>query len=233
MCQQGETKDSNKMASNNDETNLPAGPLFKIFTFLIELLVLIQRVVLSIIKAVFELVCPPRPRDIRGQTVLVTGSGNGLGKLLAVDLAKLGAHLVLVDLDEDSNEATKSEIKETKEMGQHVYTYQCDLSKRADLHRVIGQIKKEVNKIDILVNCAGTANGRILKDCPEHAIDRVFEVNVKSQILVSRIHSNDIIVPTLYLSIQFFSKVVVGCGDKLCAQTAPYSKGVSPKTVEE
>ena len=184
MCQQG---DSNKDPDNEgDTTMLPAGPLFQVFTFVIELLVLIQRVILSILKAAFELFCPPRPKDIRGQTILVTGSGNGLGKLLAIDLAKLGAHLVLLDLDEDANEATKSEIKDEKEMGQNVYAYQCDLSKRADVHKVIGQIRKEVNKIDILINCAGAANGRTLNDCPEHAIDRVFEVNIKSQILVSQ-----------------------------------------------
>ena len=186
MCEQGESgnRDSNRMAEDNT-SQLPAGPLFKIFTFIIEVLVVIERVVLSIVRAGFEILFPPRPKDIRGQTVLITGAGNGLGKLLALDLVKLGVHLVLVDYDEEANKDTESEIKNVKEKGQLVYTYHCDLSKRVDLHRVIGQIKKDVSKVDLLVNCAGTANGKMLTECSEHAIDRVFEVNVKSQILVS------------------------------------------------
>lgn len=63
--------------------------------------------------------------------------GSGIGKLLAKKLAKLGAIVVVWDVDEKNNEQTKNEIVAD---GGKAYAYKCDLTKKDDIYRVAQQV---------------------------------------------------------------------------------------------
>lgn len=78
-----------------------------------------------------------RCKSVYGEIVLVTGAGSGIGRLMAKRFAKLGAKLVLVDIDEKANENTASEISM---QGGTVYTFTCDLSKRDEIYRVADEV---------------------------------------------------------------------------------------------
>jgi all-trans-retinol dehydrogenase (NAD+) len=78
-----------------------------------------------------------RSKNINGEIVLVTGSGNGIGKLMSIKLAKLGAKLVLVDIDQASNEKTAKEITES---GGYAKSFTCDLSNRDSIYQVSEQV---------------------------------------------------------------------------------------------
>jgi len=78
-----------------------------------------------------------RSKNINGEIVLVTGSGNGIGKLMSIKLAKLGAKLVLVDIDQASNEKTAKEICEN---GGYAKSFSCDLSNRDSIYQVSEQV---------------------------------------------------------------------------------------------
>jgi all-trans-retinol dehydrogenase (NAD+) len=78
-----------------------------------------------------------RSKNINGETVLVTGAGNGIGKLMALKLAKLGSKLILVDIDQASNEKTAKEITEN---GGYAKSFTCDLSNRDSIYQVSEEV---------------------------------------------------------------------------------------------
>ena len=79
-----------------------------------------------------------RCKNIKGQLCLVTGSGNGIGKLMAKKFAKHGARLILVDVDEKENQRTEKEILAG---GGFAKAFKCDLSRREEIYL----LAKEVN----------------------------------------------------------------------------------------
>lgn len=92
------------------------------------------------LETVFRLFIPVRRKSVAGETVLITGAGSGLGRLLSLEFAKLGARLVLWDINKEG-------IKETARliMEQHkarANTYVCDCSDRAEVYRVADQVRK-------------------------------------------------------------------------------------------
>ncbi|KAL3272787.1 hypothetical protein HHI36_014247 [Cryptolaemus montrouzieri] len=138
------------------------------------LLLSIAIIIQSIVKS-----CLPNSyrtlKDIRGQKVLITGGGGGLGRLLALRLAKHGASVILWDVNLEGVEET---VKQVKEQGGEAHGYKCDLSKNDDVYRVAEITKKQVGDVDILINNAGVLSGKLLMDTPDELIKRTFDVNI-------------------------------------------------------
>jgi NADPH:quinone reductase-like Zn-dependent oxidoreductase len=90
--------------------------------------------------AIYRLMVPShyRSKSVRGETILITGSGSGIGKLLSKKFARLGAKLVLVDIDEAANHKTANEILID---GGIATTFKCDLSKREDIYKVADEVE--------------------------------------------------------------------------------------------
>jgi len=78
-----------------------------------------------------------RSKDVKGEIVLITGAGSGLGKLMAKKLAKLGARLVLIDVDEKANQKTANEILNE---GGNAKAFTCDLSDRKAIYVVADEV---------------------------------------------------------------------------------------------
>ncbi|KAL3889778.1 hypothetical protein ACJMK2_002106 [Sinanodonta woodiana] len=114
-------------------------------------------------------------KSINGETVLITGAGSGIGRCMAIRFAKLGARLVLWDINEAGNKETAAKVAEA---GATVKTYTVDLCNRADVYRVAERVKKEVGDVDILVNNAGIVTGRKFLDCPDDMIQKTMDVNI-------------------------------------------------------
>ncbi|XP_067938152.1 epidermal retinol dehydrogenase 2-like isoform X1 [Watersipora subatra] len=130
-------------------------------------------IVSGMVKAVLPVSWLPK-KDISKDTALVTGAGSGIGRALAISLAKHGCRLVLWDINEEGNEATASEIKR---FGGRADTYTVDLSKREDVYKVADQVLSEVGVIDILVNNAGIVTGKTFLHCPDALIEKSMQVN--------------------------------------------------------
>ncbi|GJQ79961.1 hypothetical protein Trydic_g9439 [Trypoxylus dichotomus] len=125
--------------------------------------------VLLFVPATYEPV-----KTVAGETVLITGAGSGLGRQLAVKLAKKQAKIVIWDIDAKGLEDTYKMIKGA---GGIVYSYKCDLTKREEIYRVAEQVEKDVGEVTILINNAGVVSGYWLWDTPDHLIQRTFDVN--------------------------------------------------------
>jgi 2-keto-3-deoxy-L-fuconate dehydrogenase len=110
--------------------------------------------------------------QLTGKVAVVTGSGSGIGKAVALLFAKQGAAVHLVDLNEEAIKATASEIKNN---GGNAIPQPCDVTDQSQVKEVFNNI----GKVDILVNSAGVSHVGNIENTPEADFDRLYNVNVK------------------------------------------------------
>lgn len=96
-------------------------------SFFVELLFLIWEFNKCIFWTVFYFVFSPPEKYVRNEIVLITGSGKGLGRQLAIEFAKRGSILVLIDIDDTENGKTVELVKANGLNSKRIYAYHCDL----------------------------------------------------------------------------------------------------------
>ena len=122
--------------------------------------------------------------NIEGKTALVTGCKRGIGFAMAEALAEAGADILGVSA---SLETSGSEIeKAVKAKGRKFKGYQCDFSNRKALYEFISKVKSENPQIDILVNNAGTILRQPAAEHSDEYWDKVIEVNLNAQFILTR-----------------------------------------------
>lgn len=122
--------------------------------------------------------------DLSGKTALVTGCKRGIGKAMAIALAEAGANIIGVSATlETSGSAVE---KEVTALGRSFKGYACDFSNRAALYAFIKRVKADTPVIDILVNNAGTILRKPATEHPDEYWDKVVEVNLNAQFILSR-----------------------------------------------
>uniref|UniRef100_A0A3Q3FH86 Short chain dehydrogenase/reductase family 16C, member 5a n=1 Tax=Labrus bergylta TaxID=56723 RepID=A0A3Q3FH86_9LABR len=118
---------------------------------------------------------PMKKKNVTGEVVLITGSGSGIGRLMAQEFAALGTVLVLWDINQDGMKETARLAKESG--ASRVHYYVCDCSDKTEVYRVADQVKREVGDVGILVNNAGIVTGKKFMDAPDSLIEKTVEVN--------------------------------------------------------
>ena len=118
--------------------------------------------------------------SLKGKVCVITGTTSGIGYVTSHRLAQYGAHLVMIVRNKKKGEEVKKEIEEQ-------YATQCDLfiadfSRFEDIHKVVDQIKKTYQRIDVLILNAGTFLQR--KSFTEVGIETTFQVNHLSPFLL-------------------------------------------------
>lgn len=116
---------------------------------------------------------------LRGQTLLVTGGGSGIGRLMALGAAERGARVIVWDLAGPAGDAVRDEIRER---GGSAESFAVDVSDREAV--VVAAAKS--GPVDVVVNNAGVVTGRRLLDATDEGIERTFRVNVHSLYWVTR-----------------------------------------------
>lgn len=117
--------------------------------------------------------------ELRDQTVLITGGGSGIGRLLALGAAARGARVVVWDLSAHSADAVRDEIRAR---GGRAESARVDVSERD----AVAAAAQATGSVDVLVNNAGVVTGRRLVDADEEQIERTFRVNTLSLYWVTR-----------------------------------------------
>ena len=112
-----------------------------------------------------------------GKSAIVTGAGRGIGKATALRFAREGADVLVPDLDLASSQAAAKEIQA---LGRKGVPMQMDVTRMADIHRMVETAVREFGKIDILVNNAGIVIVRDLLELTEAEWDRTMDVNAKA-----------------------------------------------------
>ncbi len=119
-----------------------------------------------------------------GKVALVTGCRRGIGQAIALALAEAGADIAGVSR---SLEAAGSEVeREVFARGRRFAAYACDFGDRPALYGFIERVKRDFPVIDILVNNAGTIFRKPAIEHPDEYWDRVIEVNLNAQFILSR-----------------------------------------------
>jgi NAD(P)-dependent dehydrogenase (short-subunit alcohol dehydrogenase family) len=120
---------------------------------------------------------------IEGRTAVVTGGGSGIGRATAILLSRNGARVVVADVDTVGGPETVREIK--KSHGQAIFV-ETDVSRKADVNRLMGTAVSKFCSIDILFNNAGIPGPHSITDTSEEEWDRVLAINLKGVFLCSK-----------------------------------------------
>ncbi|MBK9748988.1 MAG: SDR family oxidoreductase [Chloroflexi bacterium] len=119
-----------------------------------------------------------------GKTALVTGARRGMGRAMAVALAEAGADVIGVSTSlEHSGSAVEADVRAA---GRRFSGYACDFADRSALYTFVEQVKADFPVIDILVNNAGTILRKPAVEHPDEYWDKVLEVNLNAQFILSR-----------------------------------------------
>jgi len=121
--------------------------------------------------------------DLRGKVAVVTGGGKGIGKAIALGLAKAGAKVVVAARSASEIAAVADEILS---MGGEAIARQTDLTISEQIDSLVEETIKAFGTIDILVNNAARSFLRPLLDLREDGFDKIFDTNVKGLFLLSR-----------------------------------------------
>ena len=122
--------------------------------------------------------------ELTGKIALVTGGSRGIGRAAAVALAKAGAG-VAVNFNRRESEA-QAVCGEVEAGGRRALAVRADVSKAAEVARLVEAVEKGLGSIDILVNNAGISLPQPLSEITERDWENVLTVNLKSVFLVTQ-----------------------------------------------
>ena len=121
---------------------------------------------------------------LNNKIALVTGASRGIGRAIAIELAKQGAD-VIVNYSRDEKGALEV-AEEIKKIGRRSIAVKADVSSFDDCSRMFGIIKKEFGKLDVLVNNAGITMDRSLKKMTQDEWNKIISVNLNSMYNVTK-----------------------------------------------
>lgn len=113
---------------------------------------------------------------LTGKVALVTGAAQGIGRAIALLLARNGADIVISDINLEKAEETAKEIRA---IGPKAMAIKVDVSNLGDVERMVEGILEKLAKIDILVNNAGITRDKLILRMTEEDWDAVLGVNLK------------------------------------------------------
>lgn len=115
------------------------------------------------------------------QTALITGAGHGIGRAIALRLAKEGIHIV-INYSSSKDEAAEL-AREAEAFGVETLLVKADISKEEEIEKLFEKALTISGRVDILVNNAGITRDNLLLRMSEEDFDRVMEINLKGSFL--------------------------------------------------
>lgn len=122
--------------------------------------------------------------DLSGRTALVTGAKRGIGRAIAVALARHGADVIGASASQEAEGSEVSRLVEAE--GRRFIGRSCDLSSREATHDLISWLSEQGHRVDILVNNAGTSKVAPAVEQTDEGWDRVLEVNLSAPFILAR-----------------------------------------------
>lgn len=113
-------------------------------------------------------------KKLKDRVAAITGAASGIGRMLAVNLAKEGCHLAISDIDKKGLEETKKIVKDA---GVKVTTHIVDVSTRAMVQEYAAEVVKQHGHVDIIINNAGLAVQDSLADVSYTDFEKIINVN--------------------------------------------------------
>ena len=121
--------------------------------------------------------------ELQGQVAIVTGAGRGIGRATALELARMGADIVVAELDAGGADKTATLVQD---VGRRAAVIPTDVTKRADLSALVQRTVTAFGRIDILVNNAGIYRAAATLDINEDHWDAIMTINAKAVFFASQ-----------------------------------------------
>ena len=118
---------------------------------------------------------------LKGKVVVITGAGRGLGQAMAVNLAKSGCELALIDRDKPLLATTAARCQD---LGVNPSIWGCDVSNEDAVQNVFGLIAEQYGRLDGVVNNAGIIDRSVrIQDMDQQRLERMFQINIVGSFL--------------------------------------------------
>jgi 3-oxoacyl-[acyl-carrier protein] reductase len=118
--------------------------------------------------------------DLHGKNALVTGGGRGIGREIALKLARAGADVAVSDIDRETAQQTAGAIET---LGRRSLALKADVSNSTDVAAMVASFLEKFGAIEVLVNNAGITRDGLIIRMKEEDWDAVVDVNLKSVFL--------------------------------------------------
>lgn len=122
-------------------------------------------------------------KPLSGKVALVTGAGRGIGREIAIRLARDGATLVIHYCGSEAG--ANDTVQAICNAGGRAITYQADLSRRDEVRALFAAIDTAPGRLDIVVNSAGVSAGGSLMDVNEEQLDWLLGINFRAPLFVA------------------------------------------------
>ncbi|MFT9383535.1 MAG: acetoin reductase [Acetobacter orientalis] len=113
---------------------------------------------------------------LSNKTALVTGAAQGIGRGIALRLAKDGANIVLTDINPDK---LKDVVAEIEALGRKALAITTDVGQRDQVYNAVEQAQKTMGQLDIMVNNAGIAQVRSILEATPEEVETIYRINVQ------------------------------------------------------
>jgi NAD(P)-dependent dehydrogenase (short-subunit alcohol dehydrogenase family) len=128
--------------------------------------------------------------DLSNKVAIVTGARRGIGRGIALALAKAGADVVVSDLNlEDCQKV----VEEIEALGRKGLAVKCDVTQKSEVDQLVQKTVDELGKLDILVNNAGIVEFKPFLELTEDDWDKVLEVNLKGYFLCAQAAAKEMV----------------------------------------
>lgn len=168
--------------------------------------------------------------DLSGKITIVTGARRGIGRGIALVLAKAGADVVVSDINlEDCQKV----VEEIEGLGQKGLAVKCDVTQKSEVDEMVKKTVDEFGKIDILVNNAGILGGfKPFLEMTEEEWDKVLDVNLKGQFLCAQAAAKEMVKNKWgrIINITSIASGQVGIGYPLIAHYCASKGGITAMT---
>jgi len=123
--------------------------------------------------------------QLKDKVAVVTGAGSerGIGRAIALNLAKEGSNVVVVDIN---SEGIQKVAQEVENIGTQALAVKVDVTQPEEVFQMAKKIIQRFGKIDILVNNAGITQSKTLVDMSIEDWDRIIDVNLKGTFLCTK-----------------------------------------------
>ena len=146
---------------------------------------------------------------LNNKTAIVTGARRGIGRAIALALAREGANVVVSDI---SQEDCQKVVDEIKKLGRKGLALKCDVGSSNDVENMVKRTVAEFGRVDILVNDAGILSFKPFLELTDEDWDKTLNVNLRGQFFCARAAAREMVKNKWGRIINIASISSGGCG---------------------